>query len=271
MMDLSDHLCHSGAMPTTTPGAVADFDAVIARISLDRSSPVPLYYQLAQELERAITEGVLPPGSRLDNEMLIADRLNLSRPTVRQAMQHLVEHGLVVRKRGIGTRVVQHKVHRPLGLTSLFEDLRDSGEAPTTEVLTNEVVTADAVLAEQLQLPEGSDLIHLVRLRKAAGRPIALLTNYLPSGRFDVSTPAVEGGGLYELIRSAGTVLHSASQSIGARIATAAEAKLLDEVRPAALLTMERTAYDDHGDVIEYGRHIYVASRYSFRAQLLSG
>lgn len=253
-----------------TTGSVADFDAVIGRISLDRPSPVPLYFQLAQELERAITQGVLPPGSRLDNELLIAERLNLSRPTVRQAMQHLVEHGLVVRKRGIGTRVVQHKVHRPLGLTSLFEDLRDSGEAPSTEVVTNEMITADPTLAEQLSMPEGSDLIHLVRLRRAAGLPIALLTNYLPTGRFQVTTPAVESGGLYELIRSAGIVLHSASQSIGARIATASEARLLEEVRPAALLTMERTAYDDRGDVIEHGRHIYVASRYSFRAQLLS-
>ncbi|MFB7510824.1 UTRA domain-containing protein, partial [Streptomyces broussonetiae] len=64
-------------------------------------------------------------------------------------------------------------------------------------------------------------------------------------------------------------VLHSARQSVGARAATAEEAALLDEKEGAALLTMRRTAYDDTGRPVEYGSHVYRASRYAFDFQLL--
>jgi len=64
--------------------------------------------------------------------------------------------------------------------------------------------------------------------------------------------------------------LHSATQVVGARSATAAEARVLEEPRGAALLTMQRVTYDDHGDVVEFGTHIYAASRYSFETHMLA-
>ncbi len=64
--------------------------------------------------------------------------------------------------------------------------------------------------------------------------------------------------------------MHSAHQTVGARTATAAEAKLLSEPRGSALLTMQRVAYDDHGRVVEFGTHLYAASRYSFEINLLT-
>src|SRR5262249_11252618 len=67
-----------------------------ATIALDRGSPVPLYYQLARVLEQAIEAGTLPVGERLDNEIALAERLALSRATVRSAIGYLVERGLVV-------------------------------------------------------------------------------------------------------------------------------------------------------------------------------
>ena len=73
------------------------------------------------------------------------------------------------------------------------------------------------------------------------------------------------------MLRGRGIHLHSATQVIGARTATAAETRLLANARVAALLTMQRTTFDDHGEVVEYGSHIYAASRYSFEMSLLSG
>jgi DNA-binding GntR family transcriptional regulator len=92
-------------------------------VELDRSSPVPLYYQLAQAIEAAIRDGELAPGDRFENELALAKRLTLSRPTTRRAIQELVDKGLLVRKRGVGTQVVQNPVHRRVELTSLFDDL----------------------------------------------------------------------------------------------------------------------------------------------------
>ena len=83
-------------------------------VELDRSSPVPLYSQLAQAIEAAIRYGDLAPGDRFENELALAKRLTLSRPTTRKAIQQLVDKGLLVRKRGIGTQVVQNPVLRHL-------------------------------------------------------------------------------------------------------------------------------------------------------------
>lgn len=250
-------------MPKTVPAPFAD-------LAVDRSSPIPLYFQVAQQLEDAIASGRLTPGMRLENELQLADKLGLSRPTMRRAMQHLVEKGLVVRRRGIGTRVVSPQVRRSLELSSLFDDLRRGGQRPGTSVLSYGPVEADETVAAALGVATGSEVLRVVRLRSAMDQPLAKLTNYLRARTLTATATDLEQHGLYELIRTAGVLLHSATQVIGARMATAAECRLLTESRPCAVLTMQRTAFDDHGTPIEHGNHIYAASRYSFQMSLLS-
>ncbi|CAL9617456.1 GntR family transcriptional regulator [Streptomyces sp. enrichment culture] len=249
----------------TPPGAaLASLDLV-----LDRVSPVPLYHQLARQLEAAIERGALAPGVLLGNEIDLSARLGLSRPTVRQALQSLVDKGLLVRRRGVGTQVVHRQVKRPLELTSLYDDLAAAGQQPATRVLRNDTVPAPADAAAALGLPEGADVTLLERLRTTHASPVAYLRNYLPPGLLDLDTDRLEATGLYRMLRCAGIVLRSAHQSVGARCATAEEALLLAEREGAALLTMRRTAYDDTGRPVEYGAHIYRASRYAFDFQLL--
>src|SRR4051812_32790424 len=98
--------------------------------SIDRSSPVPLYFQLAQQFESAITSGALPPGSRVENEEQLARCRGVSRPTVRAAFLFLVEKGLVGRTRGQGALVAQPKVNRGVGLTSLYDALANADKSP---------------------------------------------------------------------------------------------------------------------------------------------
>ncbi|HEY2043932.1 MAG TPA: GntR family transcriptional regulator [Jatrophihabitans sp.] len=239
-------------------------------VALDRSSPIPLYFQVAQHLERAIETGQLKPGMRLDNELDLADQLGLSRPTMRRAMQHLVDKGLVVRRRGVGTRIVSPKVRRSLELSSLHDDLTRDDQRPETKVLSFGEEPANGEVALALGVGEGTPVLVFVRLRSAMDQPIAKMTNYLPIGLLDLTGESLESAGLYALIRAAGIQLHSATQVIGARNASSAEARLLGESRAAALLTMQRTTFDDHGAVVEYGTHIYAATRYSFQLSLLS-
>ena len=253
-------------MSVVTP----DPEAVILAFTPDRSSPVPLYFQVATHLEDAIVGGAIPPGTRFQNEIQLADRLGLSRPTMRRAMQHLVDKGLVVRRRGVGTRVVHPTVRRPLELSSLHEDLRAAGQDPTTELLGFEHVAAPDEVAAALQLAAGAEVVRLDRLRSAHGSPIARMTNYLPAGLVTFDASALEGSGLYALLRRGGITLHSATQTIGARSARGTEARTLGEGRGAALLTMTRITYDDHGTAVEYGTHLYAASRYNFVMTLLT-
>lgn len=144
-------------------------------MDLDRSSPVPLYYQVSQQIEHAISSGQLGPGARLDNEISLADQFGLSRPTMRRAIQELVDKGLLVRKRGVGTQVVHGRVTRPVELTSLFDDLARGNQAPRTTLLVNEIIPASDKVAGFLDVPVGARVLRLRRLRfakcRAAGHP----------------------------------------------------------------------------------------------------
>lgn len=237
-------------------------------VELDRSSPVPLYYQLAQAIEAAIRDGDLVPGDRFENELDLAKRLTLSRPTTRRAIQEIVDKGLLVRKRGVGTQVVQNPVHRRVELTSLFDDLARAGQDPTTQLLDYRVGKADDEVASELSLVTGHEIVRIERLRCANGEPLAVMVNYLP---VDLAPAAeeLERIGLYQALRARGVHIRLARQRIGARPATRNEAKLLAEKAGAPLLSMNRTAFDDSGKAVEYGDHCYRASRYYFETTLV--
>lgn len=237
-------------------------------VELDRSSPVPLYYQLAQAIEAAIRSGELAPGDRFENELALAKRLTLSRPTTRRAIQEVVDKGMLVRKRGVGTQVVQNPVHRRVELTSLFDDLARAGQEPTTELLEYHTGIADSEVAVELNLAADHEVVTIQRLRRANGEPLAVMTNYLPV-ELAPAAEELEGNGLYQALRARGVHIRLARQRIGARPASKTEARLLDEKPGGPLLTMTRTAFDDSGKAVEFGSHCYRASRYYFETTLV--
>ncbi len=238
---------------------------------LDRNSPIPLYFQIAENLKRAIEDGTLKPGERLDNELDLTERLGVSRPTVRQAVQRLVEQGLVVRRRGLGTVVVAPRILRSVALTSLYDDLSATHRHPATTVLSATQIEADEDVAAALSLPSGAPVLSVERLRLADGTPLALMHNFLPAGLLKGRPEdALEKTGLYDLLRSQGVTLHAGEQVIGARRATAHEANLLQAPRTATVLTMTRTTVDHEGKPVEHGNHAYLADRYSFKMTLIS-
>src|SRR3954468_5447156 len=127
-------------------------------VEVDRSSPVPLYFQVASRLQELIENGEIGVGSRIENEVDLAERLGVSRPTTRRAIQYLVERGMLVRKRGVGTQVVPPKVRRPVELSSLYDDLVTADRAPRTDVLDLRVVPAPQEVAEALEIAAGADV-----------------------------------------------------------------------------------------------------------------
>ena len=237
-------------------------------IELDRSSPVPLYHQLSLALERAITDGALRPGDRLENELAMTTRLGLARPTARQAIQELVRKGLLVRKRGVGTQVVAAPpIRRDVKFSSLHDDLASTGHEPSTELLERSAGTA-AELGVDDVVEVDERLVHLRRLRRADGDPLAIMTNYLPD-RFRLEEDELRERGLYATLRAQGVTFAIAHQTIGARLVTSEEAALLGETEPAACVTMQRLVYDDTGRLVELGRHIYRASQYTVQTSLV--
>jgi DNA-binding GntR family transcriptional regulator len=239
-------------------------------VAVDRSSPIPLYYQVATRLQQLIESGELAVGSKLPNEVDLAERLGVSRPTMRHAINYLVERGMLTRKRGVGTQIVHPKVRRPVELSSLYDDLTNSGQQPRTEIRSFEVRAAPDHVAEALGVPEGTEVAWFERLRHSGGEPLAIMQNAVPVEILRLTEADLEQHGLYELLRAAGHIPRMANQVVGARAATAAEARLLGDPRGAPMLTMTRTAWDAAGRAVEYGSHIYRASRYSFEISLTS-
>jgi GntR family transcriptional regulator len=252
-------------------GAVSEEAAVRELdITLDRSSPVPLYYQLAQSIEEAINSGALAPGDRLENEVALTRRLGLSRPTARQAIQELVKKGLLVRKRGVGTQVVHSQFSREERLTSLHDDLARAGKTPGTKLLSFDIGELDDDVADAISSTDSTDteFVKIRRLRLADDSPLAVLTNYLPA-RLGLQKSDVAEKSLYACLRSRGVNLKIAHQRIGARLMTAEETSLLEEVPPAACLAVDRIVYDDTGQFVEFGRHIYRPAHYTIQSFLL--
>lgn len=238
-------------------------------MDLDRSGPIPLYFQIAQRIEKAILNGNLPAGARLENEVSLAERLGLSRPTIRRAIQDLVDKGLLVRRRGIGTQVVHGQVTRGVELTSLYEDLSRSGQKPTTKILEYKTVKADSKIAEKLGIETGSDVLYMRRLRFADNVAVSIMENWLPNEFLDISEIELSEHGLYQILRSRGITIRVAKQRIRARKASQRESTDLEIEKQASLLTMDRTAYDNSGRAVEFGHHCYRPDLYSFEVTLV--
>ncbi|GII30004.1 GntR family transcriptional regulator [Planotetraspora mira] len=241
--------------------------AIQVGVSIDRSSPVPLYHQLAEQLSGAIASGMLQPGDPFENEIALAERLSLSRPTVRRAIQELVNQGLLLRRRGLGTTVANRKVHRRAELTSLYDDLKRDGGRPATTVLKHEIVRDERV-ATALDLPADAELLSIIRLRLSDERPLAILHNWLPPVYNDITREDLEGEGLYAVMRDRGVRPVVAHQTIGARTPTAAERRHLGLKPSEPVLTMTRVAFDAVGNAVEYGDHSYRAQDYSIEVMV---
>ena len=232
-------------------------------VVIDRSSPVPLYHQLAEQLTAAIERGDLKPGDPFENELSLAHRLELSRPTVRRAIAEMVSRGLLVRRRGIGTTVANAVIHRRNELTSLYEDLARTGRVPGTTVLSLATDVVNETAARALNLDPGERLVMIERLRTADGEPLAILRNWLAPEFADVTVADLTHDGLYAWLRSRGVRPAVAHQTIGARSPRADERRVLGIGRNHPLLTMTRMAYDAAGKPVEYGDHCYRGDLYA--------
>ncbi|BCJ62277.1 GntR family transcriptional regulator [Micromonospora endophytica] len=235
----------------------------VPRIPIDRHSPIPLYFQIARRLTEAVENGELVPGELLPNEIDLAASLNVSRPTMRRAIEELVENGMLTRKRGVGTRVNDTLVRRRVALTSLHDDLTAAGRQPRTQVLRFVLDCVDRHAARELGLPASERLLYCERLRSADGLPLAILRNWLPARFDDITADDLAEQGLYRLLGERNGRPTIARQRITARPATSAQSRLLEIGHNAPLISMQRTAFDAEGRAVEYADNLYRADHYA--------
>ncbi|MFQ6548449.1 GntR family transcriptional regulator [Aestuariibius sp. 2305UL40-4] len=229
----------------------------------------PRYAQLRRRLEEGITSGILPPNSSLPPERELAEITDVSRVTVRKAIQELVRDGLIEQRQGSGTfirepvaRLEQSLSH----LTSFTEDMAQRGMETTSKWLERGVFAPTEQEAQALGLSETDEVARIYRLRETGGRPMALERASLP---LDIlPNPLEVKTSLYEVLSQRGLRPVRAVQKISAINIEAREADLLSVVEGAAGLSIERTSYLDSGRVAELTRSLYRGDAYDFVAEL---
>jgi len=239
-------------------------------MKLDRSNHVPLYVQLRSHLVQQVESGLLKPGDPVPTEMELMERYGVSRVTVRQAMGNLIDEGLLYRQQGIGTFVRRARIQQELGtLTGFSEEMVLRGLKPSTKLVSAEMVAADDLLSERLQIQTGEKVLRMVRIRLADGEPMALDISHCPNVigerllKEDLEQP------LYTLFEEKiGIELERAQQIIESALADEFVAQHLCIQKGKPILRMERVAYSVDDLAVEYSKTFYRADRYSYRVSL---
>lgn len=225
----------------------------------------PLHRTVAATLADAIARGEYPIGSSLPNERLLAARLGVSRTTLRQALAELARSGVIRRRvgRGGGTFVREPVVERRAGSAAgLTAELRRQGLKPGATVVKVAVITASREIADALGLDAGDQVVELVRVRFADGRPVALEESWCPAGRFPGLERETLSGSLYDVLRDRyGCISDRAVERVEARLAVAEDATRLGVRHGAPMIAVERIAFDDNGRAFEFARDRFRGDR----------
>lgn len=232
-------------------------------VTLDRTSPLPLWAQLEAELRAQLLAGDF--GERFPTDAELVERYGVSRQTVRQAIARLTSDGLVERHRGRGTVVVTTRIEQPVGtIYSLFSLVESQGLEQRSEVLELAEVV-DEEIASRLGLPTTAPLVHLSRVRCAGTEPLALDHSWLPAS---LAAPLLEADftrtALYdELADRCGVHVDGGWERVEPVLLSPADRELLHlGRRPVAGFSVERIGRAGGRDV-EYRRTLLAGERYS--------
>ncbi len=233
--------------------------------SIDKNKPIPLYYQIADDIKRRIAANELKPGDKLPTEQWLIEAYGVSRITVRRALAELIADGTVDRTRGHGPVVAQPKLNRQvLRLTGLHEEMSRAGLHSTSKIHGIARKPAASAVARLLEVKEGEAVLSFHRLRLADGQPLATQVCYLPCALCPGFDPLrLENDSLYRIMeREYGLVIDYAEQTVGVKVPSK---KLCDELKLSdcvGLLQMTRTTFLKTRQILEYTQIHYAPGRY---------
>ena len=219
-----------------------------------RTDGVPIYIQIRESLRAEIMKGQLKRGEQLPSENELAARYNVSRMTMRQSIEDLVDEGLLYRRHGVGTFVAYPHLQRDhTRLTSFFDKAENEGVKVQAKLLSLEVIPATPKVAEALDIPAGSQVIRVKTLRYADGAPITVHDAHIPHKLFpNLVNENLEVQHLWTLFEKSGYRVRRAVQKLEAREASKEVAHLMKIKEGAPVLFKERTVYADDGTPIEF-------------------
>lgn len=240
---------------------------------IDRQSSMPYYAQVKDILKDAIRSGKWNAADQLPSEAELCEMFDVSRTVIRQALQDLMHDGLITRQRGKGSFVATPKINAGLvqKLTGFYQDMVDQGYTPVTQVLKQALVPASPDVAAHLRIPEGSDVIEIVRLRFVQNIPVVLVTSYLPYALCPgLLSENLSNQSLYALLEEKyGLMIARGRRTIEAVGARSFEARLLSVPENEPLFLLISDSFLGDGTPIEYYQALHRGDRSRFEVELV--
>lgn len=237
---------------------------------IDKTSPLPIYYQLVELIKGLIEKGELKSGDSLPSEREYAERFKISRMTVRQAITELVNSGYLYRQKGVGTFVAEKKIEQQLmGLTSFTEDMKSRGMVPSSKLIGFEIVSSPSYISEQLNIQEYAPVYEIKRVRLADGLPMAFETTYISANLVKGLTEETVNHSLYNYIENQLSIkIGEATQVLESSVASQQESQYLKINKGSPILLIQRNTRLEDGTPLEVVKSSYRADRYKFTITL---
>lgn len=235
---------------------------------LDKSSSIPVYYQLKEIIQNRIQSGEYVEGGSIPSERELAKDFGISRMTVRQALNQMVAEGLLVREKGRGTFVAKHKIQQK-NISSFSETVRAKGMVPSTKVLYFKKEAAGDEVSNSLDISKDTQVYAVKRLRLANDIPVGLEQVFIPVDFCpDLESHQLEAS-LYQLISEKyGISIDYMDNIIEASVTTTDERKLLNISTSTPVLRITGVSFILGGRKFSYERDIYRADQYSYNARI---
>ncbi|CAK8054607.1 GntR family transcriptional regulator [Eupransor demetentiae] len=227
---------------------------------------IPRYIEIHNEIRERIAAGEWQTNNRLPAERDLAETFHVSRMTLRQAIQTLVDEGILERKVGSGTYVAEKKVsERALGVTSFTELMKQAGRTPQSITVSYKITMPSASEMGRLKLKADDEVLVMERLRLGDDEPILLEQTTLPVKLVNNFTRSELTDSLYATLIKAGIQPGHAEQTVTASLATERQADFLQIKRGDAILSVRQVSYDQNDQPFEYVRSYYVGDRFEFK------
>ncbi|MEH7381161.1 GntR family transcriptional regulator [Bacillus sp. JJ1533] len=237
---------------------------------IKKSSPVPIYFQIEQGIREKIEKKELKPGDMIPSEREYAEKFQISRMTVRQAINNLVNEGYLERVRGKGTFVAVKKIEKNTQkLTSFSEDMLSRGLKPATKVLSFKIIEADSLIASRLKVEIGAEVYKIERLRLADQQPMAFEVFYMSQDLVPGLTWEVAEHSIFGYAEEIGLHITSGVQELEATTAQKREASALGIKVGAPILYFQQTSYLEDQQPLEFVKSYYRGDRYKYKVEVV--